>query len=175
MIKWEVFKYNRCEYDLSHLHPTTVVYEQPAKGVQIAKIFTVEVCYSLHCFTEGSSKIANVNPLRYSDTRETRLFDFQRYELSKQLPNIIEGLNHRSCMHTGHGNFFIVELTLQNGVKQEYEVYFEIKIAKPNIAHLFVNSAFAPDGRRTRKQTKKISLFTILANRLSGKPIKAPR
>lgn len=172
MIKWESFKYNGTEYDLSHIHPETIKYIQPAKGELPEKIFTVEICYSLHCFTKGNLQIPEHDPLRYSDARETRLFDFYRYELSKKLPDIIKGLDKKPCMHTGHGNFFVIEIIAPDGKKEEYEVYFEVKKSKPNIAHLMVNSAFVADGNRIRKQTKKISLYVILTNKLTGKPIK---
>ncbi len=175
MIKWEAFNYNESTYDLSHLHPITVHYEQPSKEDKPARVFTVDVCFGLHCFTEGYSKITDSDPLRYADSREVRLFDFNRYELSKQLPEIIRGLNKKSCMHTGHGNFFTIEIITPDGVKTEYEVYFEVKRVNPEKAHLFVNSAFAPDGRRIRKQAKKISLYIILHNKLAGIPIKVPR
>ncbi len=41
--------------------------------------------------------------MRYGDHRETRIFDFQRYELSKRLPAILETLAQRKCYHTGKG------------------------------------------------------------------------
>lgn len=38
MIKWEAFKYNGTEYDLSHIHPETIEYVQPAKGELPARV-----------------------------------------------------------------------------------------------------------------------------------------
>jgi len=174
MIIWEAFNHDGSTYDLSHLHPITVHYEQPSKIGKPARVFTVDVCFGLHCFTEGNSKITDTDPLRYADSREVRLFDFNRYELSKQLPEIIGELNKKSCMHTGHGNFFIIEIVTPDGIKAEYEVYFEVKKVSADKAHLIVNSAFAADGRRKRKQSKKISLYIILHNKLAGIPIKVP-
>lgn len=175
MIRWKAFNHNGNVYDLSHLHPVTVQYEQPSKGNNPVRVFTVDVCFGLHCFTEGYSEITDSHPLSYGDSRETRLFDFNRYELSKKLPEIIKELNKRSCMHTGHGNFFIIEIVNSEGEKAEYEVYFDVKKVNSDKAHLFVNSAFAADGRRKRKQSKKISLYIILHNKLAGIPIRAPR
>lgn len=176
MIAWEPFKHGGNIYELSHLHPSIIQFIQPETAGQPTKTYTVEVCYSLHCFSKGVGAIQDPQ-LDYSDARETRSFDFLRYELSKQLPGIIQGLNLRKCMHTGNGNFFVVEIVLPNGIKQEYEVYFDVQRGSAaDVAHLFVQSAFVrdPENANKRKSTKRISLYVILNNRLAGKPIKMP-
>lgn len=175
MIKWEAFKHEGCEYDLSHLHPTRISYTQPAKENKPERIYVIDVCYGLHCFTDGEPSSGANKSLRYSDARETRSFSFERYETSKLLPAIIQELNKKACMHTGHGNFFIVEIFSKKGIKLEYEVYFDVKKSSAEIAHLIVNSAFVADGRRKRKQSKKISFYIILNNKLTNKPINPPK
>jgi hypothetical protein len=173
MIAWGAFKYQEVEYDLSHLHPSQVRYIQPGKIGQPERIFTVDVSYSLHCFT---NQLDFSDPhLNYSDARETRTFNFERYELSKQLPQIIQELNFKNCMHTGKGNFFVVEVVTSSGVKENYEVYFEVKHSKTKgVAHLYVQSAYIRDLVHSNRPpaTKKISLYVILHNKLAGKPIK---
>jgi hypothetical protein len=178
MIAWEAFYHQGREYDLSHLHPSTIQYIQPEKGDNPERIFTVQVSYSLHCF---SKKLINgADPrLHYSDARETRTFDFVRYELSKKLPEIIKGLNVKNCMHTGKGNYFVIEVMMPNGVKDDYEVYFEIKRSRSasGVANLYVQSAYVRDTIHSNRPppTKKISLYVILNNTLAGKPIKVPK
>lgn len=178
MIAWEVFKYQGVEYDLTHLHPCRLQYIQLEKSGQPERTYTVEVCYSLHCFSKTLSIAADPR-LNYSDARETRTFDLERYELSKQLPQIIQGLSSKRCMHTGKGNFFVVEVVTSSGAKEDYEVYFDVQnsSAKGVIARLFVQSAYVRDERHINRlaTTKKISFFVILNNKQAGKPIRMPQ
>jgi hypothetical protein len=84
--------------------------------------------------------------LLYSDARETRVFDFTRYELSKLLPAIIEELPAHKCYHSGKGNFFIVELVDQNGSRNEYEIFFTAsRSTARGVLNLFVQSAYIRD------------------------------
>lgn len=178
MIAWVAFKHNGIEYDLSHIHPSSIQYVQPEKGGNPARVYKVDVCYSLHCFSKGKSLTEMNDPLLdYSDAKETRGFDFFRYDLSKQLPTIIKNLNLKKCMFTGRGNFFIIEVVTPSGTKEDYEVYFDVMRGKvPGVLHLLVQSAFvaAPENRNKRRATKKVALYIILANKLAGKLIKIP-
>lgn len=72
---------------------------------------------------------------------ESRLFDFDRYELSKMLPQILEELPRRGCYQTTGGNFFSIEMK----DKGSYEIYFRVdKVGKGRIK-LFVQSAYLRD------------------------------
>lgn len=123
-MQWNNFEYEGEVFDLSHLHPRTLQFERPAQGDKPAVIFTVDVIFSLHCFTHELSSCAYDWKLTYSDTRETRLFDFERYELSKRLPEIIESLTQRKCFHTGYGNFVTVEVVREDRTSVNYHVFF---------------------------------------------------
>ena len=106
-MQWKPFQFCGKIYDLAHLHPRSVTYEQPATGNAPARVYRVDVIFGLHCFTRGRDlDVTRENALLYRDDRETRVFDFVRYELSKRLPEIVEGLAQRKCYHTGRGNFF---------------------------------------------------------------------
>ena len=178
---WRPFIFGGREYDLSHLHPRTNRYEQPAKGDKPARAYTVDVIFSLHCFTRGLFDHETLNDgMCYGDDRETRRFDFERYELSKQLPGIIEELGTRKCFHTGHDNFFSVALVDANGQPFEYDIFFTASRAsrKKGVVNLYVQSAYKRDaahGNRPR-MTSPIGFYVILYNVLNKRPIKpAPR
>lgn len=177
MISWKAFIHLGVEYDLSHLHPSRIQYVQPAKNGLPEKTYNVEISYSLHCFSK--SREPGCDPLlNYSDARETRTFDPKRYELSKQLPQIIQELGQRRCMHTGKGNFFVIEVSVPNSANEEYEVYFDIERSPTKgMVRLFVQSAYVRDTTHGNRLsvTKPISLYVILYNKLNGKPIKVPR
>jgi hypothetical protein len=64
---------------------------------------------------------------------------------------------------------------MPNGVKQDYEVYFDVQRSNTKgVARLHVQSAYVRDTRHGNKPptTKKISMFVILHHKLAGKQIK---
>lgn len=157
------------------------IFVQPARNSTESEIeykFIVE--FSLHCFTRGLDKrhgetLAGVDvSLHYSDSRETRIFDFQRHELSEKLPDIAKSINKQACFHTGKGNFFTFELLDADDKVQHYEVYFRVSRAKKKgWLRLFVESAYIQD--KPKKKPQRIHFFVIANNTLKNKPIKTPK
>jgi hypothetical protein len=177
MISWKPFEYGGLVYDLSHLHPHLEIYKQAAKPDRLEREYEVQVFYSLHCFSKRLMPNGDVDSaLLYSDSRETRVFDRQRYELSKRLPQIVRSLPKASCYHTGHGNFFTLDLLDQEtGLSQTYEVYFRASRSgkRAGCVNLFVESAYLRDQfHSTVPKRKKIGFFVILHNTRVGKLIK---
>lgn len=176
-MRWRVFEHDGKLYTLDHLHPKTITYRQPAKGDNPERTYTVNVEFGLHCFTRGISSEREPDPsLLYSDSREQREFDLQRYELSKRLPEIIETLPHRKCFHTERGSFFCVEMVDDQGRRVEYDIFFEASKSSKAGLNLFVQSAYVRDVLHTanRPRRKPIRFFVILFNTLSCRPIKPP-
>ena len=175
MLFWRPFFHRGVSYDLSHLHPSFIKFIQPGNANQPERLYKVNVSYSVHCF---SRKDDSAEPsLSYSDIRETRTFDFVRYELSKRLPEIIGGLHTRKCLHSGKGNFFVIETIAPDGDSRDYEVYFKVSKAETaGIINLYVQSAYIRDiHHKNRPINKKIGFFVILHNKLVGKEIKIPK
>jgi len=175
---WQPFVYQDVAYDLAHLNPRTVIYEQPGKADKPTRRYSVEVSFGLHCFTRGflaNEKLSQ--SLLYSDQRESRVFDFVRYELSKRLPDIVQGLPGRKCYHSGKGNFFTIA-TVDQGKAVEYDVFFEAsRSAKKGAIRLFVQSAYVRDAQHgsNRPHFRPIGFFIILFNTLNRKPITIPQ
>jgi hypothetical protein len=131
--------------------------------------------FGLHCFTRGLPRGAQQpNPaLLYADSREKREFDFQRYELSKRLPAIVETLPRRKCFHTERGNFFCIDLVDDQGKHIEYDIFFAASRSSKGGLNLFVQSAYVRD-TSNRPHKKPIGFFVILFNTLNNRPIKPP-
>jgi hypothetical protein len=178
-MRWEPFQFRGKIYDLAHLHPRLLTYEQPAKGDAPARVYRVEVIFGLHCFTRAMDQDQpHDNALLYRDDRETRVFDFARYELSKRLPEIIEGLAARKCYHTGKGNFFTVEIVREDGAVIEYDIFFAAsRSGARGKINLFVQSAYVRDANyaSSRPHRKPIGFYVILFNTLNRKRITAPK
>ena len=177
-MQWKPFQFRREVYELAHLNPRSVTYEQPAKGHAPARTYRVDVIFGLHCFTRGrrSGEPQEVD-LNYGDDREIRIFDYVRYELSKRLPEIVEGLPQRKCYHTGKGNFFSIEIVREDGKIIEYDIFFVAsRSSTRGRINLFVQSAYARDDKHAsnRPARKPIGFYVILFNTLNDKPIKVP-
>jgi hypothetical protein len=168
-VQWKPFVHNEQTYDLGHLHPSLCSYFQPAKGSNPPRGYRVNVLYSLHCFTrEGAGE--TVDPLmQYNDDRETRTFDFRRYNLSLQLPEIIKNLMGAKCYEADRGNFFTVHVADEQGNSIDYEVYFTAsKSSTAGLINLFVQSAYPRDvayrSNRPKKHPKPIGFAVVLFN-----------
>lgn len=178
MIHWKAFEFDGVIYDLTHLHPKRLTYIQPAKGDKPERLYEVDVIFSMHCFTRGIKQGESPDKnLLYMDSRESRVFDFRRYSLSKELPAIVEELHRRKCHHSGKGNFFVVEVITQEGERLDYEIYFEAsRGTSRGVINLYVQSAYVRDAahRSNTPKKKPIGFTIILFNILNNKPIKMP-
>lgn len=179
MIAWRPFTYQGVTYSLDHLHPKEFTFTQPGKGALPALDYQVRVAYGLHCFTRGSKPNDVADPtLRYGDSREDRIFDFDRYGWSQQLPEIVAALPRTKCFHTGHGNFFVVrQVDAATGLHVDYEVYFNAvrSSVDGNAIDLYIQSAYVRDKlHRGRPAAKPIGFFVILFNRQKNRLINAP-
>jgi hypothetical protein len=173
-LAWEQHIMDGLEYALNHLHPHEWEVTIPAKDGKPARCLQIMVSYSLHCFTRRPKDGEEIpDAAWYSDSRESRVFDVVRWELSKYLPDIITTLEQRRCLHTGREEFVTVEM-LHEGRHFDYAVFFTVTKARKSGAdlNLFVNSAH--ERVEAIKYKKPIRFHVILLNRHLGKPIKLP-
>lgn len=173
---WQAFFYQGAYYDLSHLDSFDHVFVQAATADKPERHYKVRIHFGHHCFTE-SIKPGDDPAQRYPFPRhDQRTFNFVRWDLSRQLPMIVTTLMERQVFHTGHLNFFTVELTTHSGNNIEYEVYFDVDRDSGKGLKLVVTSAFPRDPARiqNRPARRPIRLALILHNVQVGKPIKLP-
>jgi hypothetical protein len=75
-------------------------------------------------------------------------------------------------MHTGHGNFFTVELIEEDGQSADYDIFFTVsRSSTKGRLNLYVQSAFIRD-REKLPAGKRIRFEIILYNVLVGKKIR---
>lgn len=173
------FIYKSRTYTLDHLSPFELKVTQEAKEKKPERIYVFDVNFSIHCFTREKGADESIDQsLLYSDSRETRVFCFDRYELSKRLKDIVISLEYKKCYHTSHGNYFIVEVTSENNLVEEYEVYFTVsKSSKKGRLNLYIQSAYIRNTKHNngRRKKKPIGFKIIAFNTLTNKPIKVPQ
>lgn len=179
---WPPFKLDGTIYDLAHLHPETVDYVKPAKGDDPERVYHVNVTYSLHCFTHEPEDGEVVDPAMWcTDGRERRVFDLQRWQLSRLLPGIIRDLMQQKCFHGGNRNFLTIFIpNPADKAVLKYEVYFQVSRASQpkGYLNLYVQSAYVREQRADegkRRHNPPIRFAFILYNTLHGVAIKIPK
>lgn len=175
-MQWNEFIYRGDVYNLSHLNPFEWYFEQPKTDKTQARRYRFNVLFSMHCFTKGGT-LSQDKFLLYKGPKETRTFCFERYQHSKQLPEIIKGLGNRVCWHTHHGSFFTIEIQDIEGKTREYEVYFEVFKSAKGWMTLYVKSAYMrdPEYQTMQPRKRRIRFSVIAKNRFEGKKLHPPR
>lgn len=173
--QWRNFQLGEDIYDLSHLNAHTVEYLDTRNPEKIIS-YRFLVTYSCHCFTKDDSLLSEDERkhLMYQTPKENRPFNLERYELSKQLPQIINSLaqSHILIRHAGHGRFATVKISDKMGNEVEYYVFFTVFKEKNKLRIHVVSAYLRAEGLG---KLKKIGFFTIAYNVLHNKPCKIPR
>ena len=166
LMKWRNHTINGEVFVLEHLQPFTWELHQPCTDKHPARDFRFHVTFSCHCFTRKPDDGETVDPeYWYQAPRETRVFCLERWSFSKSLPTIIQELDQRRCYHTGHRNFFTIDLIEPNGIQRDYEVYFDVnRSERKGWLNLVVQSAYVRDpGYRSAQPRKRAVKFGIIA------------
>lgn len=175
-LHWETVVFNGVSYSLEHLSASTreLVIAPNARAPE--RRIRLAVTYGLHCFSVSIDDVKTTN-LVVRDGREQRAFDLARYRLSRALPEIVASLELRRCFHTGHRNFFTVELVDEQGQTQDYVIYFRTwRAAAGELGdvRLHVESAYLRSDAPQRHK-KSIRFKVIVANTYTGKEIHEPK
>ena len=163
-------------YPLHHLHPFRMPYELPENPAHPTRTLHLHVAFGLHTFTRRP--IGGENPDDwYSDNRETRVFDPDRYRLSFALPNIARELDRRPCQfaRAQSGNINYVTVDLGRGVR--YGVFFDLQRWRergPDAVLLMVQSAYELDARKGEPGKGRITLKALLGHAIRGTKPKRP-
>lgn len=167
--KWNSFNHNGKNYDLSHLDYHIIDFIDEERN----KKYKVHVTYSHHCFTKENPELTKEENeiLIYYSPKDKRPFNFERYNLSFRIKEILLGLEKCPiCFHDAHGKFIKIDFG-----EEKYILNFSVYREKKKM-RLHVLSAYAEDKSRypekNIKKMKKINFFIILFNTLNNKKIK---
>lgn len=153
-LEWEPFEFEGNKYPLTHLKAHEVIY----KGQKDTYKFIVT--YSLHCFAKDDQE--HSIPLKYSDSRESRQINLERYHASKELRGIIEKLDTKGKLvyETDTEKCFNIEM--MNSLNQKIEPYkICFHFFKENrMLRIHVTSAFF-DRKNKPILNKSYSVFKI--------------
>lgn len=174
---WPHVDGNGNAHPLHHLHPFRFPFAMPASGGRPETNALIHVGFGLHCFTR-QMKPGDDPVDTYSDSRERRTFDPQRYELSKQLPSIMNGLPKRRCAFAKANNYVTIDLGESGGVAMRYGVFFNIRRwAKQgdNAVLIVVQSAYALDPAKQTPGVGRIGFQALVGHALRGTKPHPPR
>ena len=165
-----------CEhtFDISHLNCDFVRYVQKARDGYPDRMYSVGIYYSNHVYSR--KRVANDQNSDFLDkAKNERVFDYNRYLASYELPSIIEDLMNRDVFHANSDGSYMVTSKIEvNGVQSDYDVYFAVFETKGKL-NLQVKTAYIRDERHQGNRCKngRIGFSRVLFNLLNGKPIKA--
>lgn len=169
--QWRNFTSNNQVYDLSHLNAHWAEYLDD-KDENNPFTYKFVVTYGLHCFTKESNELSSdeSQSLMYRAPNESRQFNFERYELSKQLPSIIKSLSEKTTLvcQAGYGKFATVKVLNSDGIEVDYFVVFTV-FKESKKLRLHVISAYPKDERIGK--VKKVGFFIIAKNLLNNKKL----
>jgi hypothetical protein len=171
---WTSFTLDGNIYDLSHLNAQCIEYLDK-RDAEKPITYSFIVTYGLHCFTKDVEGISREESQRlmYNAPRESRPFNFERYELSKQLPSIVESLGNKETLvcHAGYGKYAVVRLLNSNGCEVDYFVPFVV-FRESKKLRLHAQSAY-PIHEGLGK-VNKVGFFVIAKNLLLNKKLPQP-
>jgi hypothetical protein len=136
--------------------------------------YNINVTFSFHCFTQGINYTVE-DALYYKTPKDnSRIFCNKRYELSKQLPEIISKINEQSCWFGKGDNFLRVEYVDIDGVNKDYEIYFNLFKSRKGWLSLKVFTAFPRDEecRESMEERQRIKFKTIAKARFEKRKLK---
>lgn len=173
-VRWEPHTdYKGRSFPLNHLHPFRFKYQLPAHNNKPEQEVTIQVGFSMHCFTRKSTQGDPRSEL-YSDNRETRTFDYERYELSQYLKQIAQSLDQRKCQSSTRDNFLTVGPVTYQGEQVCYGVFFNLKKLPRNELLLVIQSAYKLDPAKPMPKKGKIRFKVLVGKTLRGTKPKKP-
>ncbi|MFT5350252.1 MAG: hypothetical protein ACI909_002371 [Planctomycetota bacterium] len=166
---WKDFVLDGKNYDLSHLdsHGIQVVDDRNSDNVRTYNIY---VTYSFHCFAKDDGTLSEEDKIKlnYDAHRDSRPFNIRRYNLSKNLPDIINSLGNKETLvfHRGYENYATYKALDEDGNEVDYIVSFSIFKEQKKL-RLHVRTAYPEDNGIGK--VKKVSIFVLAYNALHSK------
>jgi hypothetical protein len=173
-MNWHAFTLHDQHYDLSHLDGFAYDLTIPAKDDKPEQVYRLNVTFSIHCFTRSAraDEVIERN-VAYRDSRETRIFDVDRYQQSKRLREMLETLADKKCYHDKHGNYYVFEVEDKAGVKGYYSVFFTVsKAGRKEGLNLYVTTAHVRPEPPGGKNVKPVRFSVIVRNIWTSKGLK---
>lgn len=136
----------------------------------------LDVRFSNHCFSEAYDPALHQSSVDVWDRGVRRVFCPVRYQFSKALPNIVQGLPQAHVFMTPESNYVRIS-TRNDGGTGEYRMFFNVKRAAMGQGHdikLFVESAYAPEPNQALSpgQMTRVRFAVLIDKTIKGERVK---
>lgn len=177
MTYWQPFKLKNIAYDLSHLDNSRHTHTRAATETHPEKKVSFLLTYTNHCFTDHYGEEGNL----YHTARDgkQRFFCTQRYQLSKNLPDLIKKIltedPYMKMTFSEHREqFFYLE---DKRLEVDYRLFLELsKLDHTSDVRIKVASAYPPDSyaKSVGYQTS-YKLWRVIDARMEGIQLSSKR
>jgi len=168
-VEWRPKRVGGKIYGLDHLLPFKLEVTPKAPG---ASSYTVRVTFGFHCFTREIAD-DDAPDLHMRHGKEKRCFCFERYELSKELVEMIKYAANGRAYFGEKSNFLVVESVGEHNAP--YVAFFDVERAKRADGYdaaMFVTSAHLRPNLPDRLPA--VSFVTLVDYKVQGKDLKRP-
>lgn len=159
------------DIEVGHLIPFVFSVKLPQGD--LAKVL---VSFTSHCWTESFDEEMHAGKLIVLDHTRHRVFDAERYALSKSLPGVIAGVSDHKCFLTPEKrNYMTFDGRVRLDGGRDYRIFFSMKKSKGrwngarHQLHMIVESAY-PTSRLV--VGTEVSFTTIVSKTLRGEKIR---
>jgi len=166
---WKPFQINGSDYNLDHLKACKHQFSHP----QRAERYTLYFTFSHHTFTRtpNGDEVVNANDYYPSPAEDLRVFDIERYELSKYLPEIVRTLPEQFCYHGGYSRYCSCKVKQDDGNEVTYQVVYRVWKERGKM-RFHIESAYPLDKKLGK--VKKVNFWVICHNLLRNKKMPQP-
>jgi len=166
---WRAYSLNGIDYNLEHLQSSRHEFSHPTRNEKYTLYFT----FSHHTFTRTpTNEELDEAELYYPfPPEDLRLFDFERYELSKHLPEIVATLPEQFCYHGGYSRYCSCKIKQADEVEVTYQVVYRVWKERGKI-RFHIESAYPLSGGLSK--VKKVNFWVICHNLLRDKKMPKP-
>lgn len=166
---WKPFSYQGQDFNLDHLKACKHTFTHPDRSEQYTIFFT----FSHHTFTrsikDSSHQSHDIYPL---PSKDPRLFDIERYHLSKFLPEIVRTLPDQYTYHGGYSRYCSCKIKNDAGQAIYYQVVYRAWREHGKI-RFHIESAYPLSDRPGK--VKKVNFWSICFALVKNKKLPAPQ
>jgi hypothetical protein len=164
---WKDFTYKGQVFNFDHLKSSRHIFKHPQRNEKYVLYFT----FSHHVFTKKKDIPLDSDEFYPFPVTDMRLFDEDRYELSKYLPKIIETLPEQFCYHGGYSRYCSCKIDKSDSETIYYQVVYRAWKERGKM-RFHIESAYPLEGKLGK--VKKVNFWVICHNLLNGKKLPAP-
>lgn len=161
--QWKSFSDGINEYHFNHLNSCKHLFTHPERNESYTLYFT----FSHHVFTRSIKENENADPAKiYPYPSDERIFDENRFKLSKHLPEIVQTLPNQFCYHGGYSRYCSCKISQEDGSEIYYQVVYRVWKERGKM-RFHIESAYPL--QESLGKVKKVNFWIICHNLLRGK------